>query len=161
MGFPNKIADDPVLSCVLTDQESFEFAEERRLFYVGLTRTRNSCYILTSEQRMSTFVKELIEKDRIPYQLVTQEESVTENPKCPKCKIGHLTRRVGNTIFLGCTNFPGCDYTNQHVEILKKPKLCPRCGGFLVYRKGSRGPFYGCTNFKHNCRYTEGYKFVK
>ncbi|MEK5419524.1 UvrD-helicase domain-containing protein [Paenibacillus sp. FSL L8-0708] len=161
VGFPNKIADDPVLSCVLTDQESFEFAEERRLFYVGLTRTRNSCYILTSEQRMSTFVKELIEKDRIPYQLVTQEESVTENPKCPKCKIGHLTRRVGNTIFLGCTNFPGCDYTNQHVEILKKPKLCPRCGGFLVYRKGSRGPFYGCTNFKHNCRYTEGYKFVK
>ncbi|MEK5277960.1 MULTISPECIES: UvrD-helicase domain-containing protein [Paenibacillus] len=161
VGFPNKIADDPVLGWVLTDQEAFEFAEERRLFYVALTRTRNSVYILTSEQRMSVFVKELIEKDKIPYQLVTREDSVAENPKCPKCQTGHLTRRVGNTTFLGCTNYPGCDYTNGHVEILKKPRLCPRCGGFLVYKKGSRGPFYGCTNFKHNCRYSEDYKFTK
>lgn len=161
VGFPNKIADDPVLGWVLTDQEAFGFAEERRLFYVALTRTRNSVYILTSEQRMSVFVKELIEKDKIPYQLVTREDSVAENPKCPKCKTGHLTRRVGNTTFLGCTNYPGCDYTNGHVEILKKPRICPTCGGFLVYRKGSRGPFYGCTNFKNNCRYTEGYKFLK
>ncbi|MEK3701933.1 UvrD-helicase domain-containing protein [Paenibacillus sp. FSL R10-2199] len=157
VGFPNKIADDPVLSWVLTDQEVFEFAEERRLFYVALTRTRNSVYILTSEQRMSVFVKELIEKDKIPYQLVTQEVSVGENPKCPRCKTGHLTRRVGNTTFLGCTNYPGCDYTNGYIEILKKPRVCPRCGGFLVYRKGSRGPFYGCTNFKHNCRYIQEY----
>lgn len=161
VGFPNKIADDPVLGWVLTDQEVFEFAEERRLFYVALTRTRNSVYILASEQRMSVFVKELIEKDKIPYELVTQEESVAENPKCPKCKTGYLTRRMNNTTFLGCTNYPGCKYTNGHVEILKKPRVCPRCGGFLVYRKGSRGPFYGCTNFKHNCRYSEDYKFVK
>lgn len=160
VGFPNKIADDPVLSWVLTNQEAFEFAEERRLFYVALTRTRNSVYILTSEQRMSIFVKELIEKDQIPYQLVTLEESIAENPKCPKCKTGYLTRRVGNTVFLGCTHYPGCDYTNGHIEILKKPKQCPRCGGFLVYKKGSRGPFYGCTNFKHNCRYTQDYKIT-
>lgn len=159
VGFPNKIADDPVLAWVLTEQETFEFAEERRLFYVALTRTRNSVYILTSEQRMSVFVKELIEKDKMMYQLVTEEESITENPKCPKCKTGYLMRRVGNSTFLGCTNYPGCDYTNRNVEILKNLKVCPKCGGFLVYRKGSRGPFYGCTNFKDDCRYTEDYKF--
>ncbi|MEK4510148.1 UvrD-helicase domain-containing protein [Paenibacillus sp. FSL K6-2524] len=161
VGFPNQIADDPVLSWVLTDQDRFSFAEERRLFYVALTRTLNSCYILTSEQKMSVFLKELIEKDKVPYQLVTHEGSISENPKCPKCKTGHLTRRLGNKTFLGCTNYPGCDYTNSYVEILKKTKPCPKCGGYLVYKKGSRGPFYGCTNYKHNCRYTENYHFSK
>jgi DNA helicase-4 len=37
-GFPSEVADDPVLGLVLADGEPFAFAEERRLFYVALTR---------------------------------------------------------------------------------------------------------------------------
>ena len=41
LGFPNRIVDDPLLGLVLARAEGFEFAEERRLFYVALTRTKN------------------------------------------------------------------------------------------------------------------------
>jgi DNA helicase-4 len=41
LGFPNKMTDDPMLSLLLSDDEKYRFAEERRLFYVALTRTKN------------------------------------------------------------------------------------------------------------------------
>ena len=45
-GFPNKMEDDRLLDMVLGSKSSFEYAEERRLFYVALTRTRSVVYIL-------------------------------------------------------------------------------------------------------------------
>lgn len=41
-GFPNKMVDDPVLNFVKRNGDSFSYAEERRLFYVALTRTKNN-----------------------------------------------------------------------------------------------------------------------
>lgn len=38
-GFPNKVEDDDVLNLVLSQPDKIEFAEERRLWYVALTRT--------------------------------------------------------------------------------------------------------------------------
>ena len=59
-GFPSQIEDDPVLSFVINNDKSYEFAEERRLFYVALTRTKNRVFILTPQNRPSKFVQELI-----------------------------------------------------------------------------------------------------
>lgn len=42
----NKISDDPILSLVLTAADGFDFAEERRLFYVAITRTKNVTYLI-------------------------------------------------------------------------------------------------------------------
>lgn len=39
-GFPSKIEDDPVLSLVVKEDRSMQYAEERRLFYVAMTRTK-------------------------------------------------------------------------------------------------------------------------
>jgi DNA helicase-4 len=39
-GFPSETASDPVLALVQAESEQFEFAEERRLFYVALTRAK-------------------------------------------------------------------------------------------------------------------------
>lgn len=36
--FPSNFEDDPVLSLVSGDEDGYPFAEERRLFYVSLTR---------------------------------------------------------------------------------------------------------------------------
>lgn len=58
-GFPNKIADDPVLSLVLNDMDGYNFAEERRLFYVALTRTKNITYLLIPAINESMFTEEL------------------------------------------------------------------------------------------------------
>ena len=59
-GFPSKIEDDPVLQYVIKDDKSIEYAEERRLFYVAMTRTKNRVYIVTPEQHPSEFILELI-----------------------------------------------------------------------------------------------------
>ena len=58
LGFPNKIADDPVLAIVLAESEDLLNAEERRLLYVALTRTKNRVFILTDSRKPSEFFKE-------------------------------------------------------------------------------------------------------
>ena len=60
-GFPSKITDDPSLRYVLTEREVFPFAEERRLFYVAITRAKIQTHILYDFQNPSVFVSELAE----------------------------------------------------------------------------------------------------
>ncbi len=60
-GFPSEIPDDPVLDLVLPEPEKFPHAEERRLFYVALTRAKKTVTILAPEDRRSSFVRELVE----------------------------------------------------------------------------------------------------
>lgn len=56
-GFPNKIEDDRILRFVSNKSELYD--EERRLFYVALTRTKNRVYLLTQKGRESVFIKEI------------------------------------------------------------------------------------------------------
>ena len=58
--FRRKVQDDPVLKYVVRDDHSMEYAEERRLFYVALTRTKNRVYIVVPQQHPSDFVRELV-----------------------------------------------------------------------------------------------------
>lgn len=58
-GFPSKIEDDPVLSFVIKGDRSIDYAEERRLFYVAMTRTKNRVYFIAPEQNPSEFLVEL------------------------------------------------------------------------------------------------------
>ena len=59
LGFPNKIEDDEVIKLVLKNKERKLFAEERRLFYVALTRTKNNVYLLVMKDKESIFIKEI------------------------------------------------------------------------------------------------------
>lgn len=58
-GFPTKKKTDPILKQVETIDLSYPFAEERRLFYVALTRTKNYVYILYPKKRPSIFLTEI------------------------------------------------------------------------------------------------------
>ena len=61
-GFPSRITDDAIFDSLKSEKdEKILYPEERRLFYVALTRTRNSVYILTPKNRASSFVKEICE----------------------------------------------------------------------------------------------------
>ncbi|WP_316799046.1 UvrD-helicase domain-containing protein [Pedobacter frigidisoli] len=60
-GFPSEMADDPILSNLLHEGETFENAEERRLFYVALTRARHQVYMLYDPNSKSKFMEELME----------------------------------------------------------------------------------------------------
>lgn len=158
-GFPNRMADDPILSLVLTASDEYLFAEERRLFYVALTRTKNNTYILVPDMNMSTFIKELKEDFSIIYTIIEGNTIISNNPRCPHCMDGSLVPRENQSTkerFLGCTNYPLCDHTINDISILKTPIKCTDCGGYMVRRRGSRGEFFGCTNFKKGCRNTKG-----
>ena len=52
-GFPSKIEDDPVLAFVIKGDRSIDYAEERRLFYVAMTRTKNRVFFVAPEQNPS------------------------------------------------------------------------------------------------------------
>lgn len=62
LGFPNKLKDDKVLKYVSLKSKNFPFDEERRLFYVAITRTKNITYLLTPQKNESIFITE-IKKD--------------------------------------------------------------------------------------------------
>lgn len=149
-GFPNKMTDDPILSLVLTDSDNSEYAEERRLFYVALTRTRNTIYLLTPDNNKSSFIRELVKDNiNICYRKATKEEITYNNPKCPRCLTGTLIIRedMDGKRFLGCSNYPHCDRSYNNIEILDDQIECEGCHGFMVKRNGKYGEFYGCTNY--------------
>ena len=50
-GFPSQVQDDPVLKYVVKDDHAIEYAEERRLFYVALTRAEKHCFISYAKSR--------------------------------------------------------------------------------------------------------------
>lgn len=155
LGFPNQIADDEVLNLVLTNAENYKFAEERRLFYVAITRAKNRTFVLTDNKNPSPFFKEFTESESVCF--VSVKDRITDaQTNCPYCKTGFLLKveSRGNS-FIGCSNYPKCRYTLRDATVLLTPKRCPSCGGFLVKRRSENGHlFIGCTNFPQ-CKYTE------
>ena len=59
LGFPNKIEDNKILNIIFKNKEKYEYAEERRLFYVALTRTKNNIYLFSKRNNESIFLKEI------------------------------------------------------------------------------------------------------
>ena len=155
LGFPNQIADDPILNLVLTKTEGYRFAEERRLFYVAITRTKNRTYILTDVKNPSPFFNEFVESKSVCFFSIKKDIGKKQT-NCPCCKTGFLLKVEHNgSSFVGCSNYPKCRYTLNDATILNHPRHCPSCGGFLVKRKGRNGHiFVGCTNYPY-CTHTE------
>lgn len=63
---PSKTKSEKILRFVLNEKEYYPFEEERRIFYVALTRAKNDCYIMV-DNNDSIFIKELKKdfKDKI------------------------------------------------------------------------------------------------
>ena len=59
LGFPNQIKDEKVLRFVSKNYEKYPYSEERRLFYVALTRTKNYVYLLVPHKNPSVFIDEI------------------------------------------------------------------------------------------------------
>lgn len=105
LGFPSGISDDPVLNLLLSSADQFENGEERRLFYVAMTRAKEITYFITDIFSKSKFITELEGKE--------QDSKIK---KCPKCKTADLVKKSGVKngrpwSFYGCTNYIyGCEY---------------------------------------------------
>ena len=110
-GFPSGVADDPLLSLLLSSADTFENGEERRLFYVAMTRTkRQVAFITTDPYRKSKFIKEI------------QDAEYDRSLACPECKKGDLVVRTSSyngsiNEFYGCTNYSyGCGFTRKILD---------------------------------------------
>ena len=107
MGFPSMIQDSPIMDLLLEKSDDYPHAEERRLFYVALTRARKHVILLTVRHHASVFAKEL----RQTYSVEISRASWLSN-MCPMCG-GKLKKRHSEYgPFWACENYgrTGCDY---------------------------------------------------
>ncbi len=77
-GFPSLVSDDPVLNYVLTNSDTYPFGEERRLFYVAITRAKVKTYVLYDRRFPSVFVDEFLHPEKVT------EESYAKHPNANK-----------------------------------------------------------------------------
>ena len=59
MSFPSKITDLPLINLLLDNSDNFPYSEERRLFYVALTRCKKKVFLLVNSNNKSVFIKEI------------------------------------------------------------------------------------------------------
>lgn len=104
-GFPSNIEDDPLLSLVLAEREPFPHAEDRRLFYVALTRAKEEVTLFVSRDQPSPFAIELLGKK---YKEMATFEGLLDPPEiCTTCGQGYYVPRNGRRgPFRGCSTFP-------------------------------------------------------
>lgn len=177
-GLPSQIEDDPLLELLLPPrrQPALPHAEERRLFYVAVTRARRGVYLIADDEQPSPFVEELLTNHpdipRIGSGTLDRNEALT----CARCGGRLVESQSGKN--LRCVNHPlcrnlvprctACD--KGHVVIAagrsvctneactSPPKACPRCGnGILTRKSGPHGTFFGCSEYwaVPSCEYTE------
>lgn len=117
-GFPSTIEDDPVMALVMPEKELHQYGEERRLFYVALTRARRECHLISPLSSPSLFTLELLETKMGEHVGLTANEVRL----CPVCKCGQvLVSSKGNGSY--CSNIPLCDYS---------PPECPKCRKSMI-----------------------------
>ena len=175
MGFPTGMVDDPLLNLVLAAPEPFPNSEERRLFYVALTRAKRAVFLIADRNSPSAFVAEL---ERDGYDVVKFGNDARTKVPCPACKEGKLEIRKGkDNLFVGCSFYPLCEHTEDacplcgsgivqrrgdhfecnNLDCKDEVGMCPRCGeGWLLrkVRRDGTGGFLACSNYP-TCRYTE------
>lgn len=186
-GLPSEMLTHPLIESLLPPREAHPFAEERRLFYVALTRAKHRVYLVANMARASRFLHELIndeyelERDEFP---TSVDQLNAQNLNCPVCKQGTLAVRTNGSTsqrFMGCSNYSRCEHTESVCTICFSPMtvkgrfricsnqtclwpipVCPISGGDLSLRSGSRGKkFWGCSHFRGDepgsCRHREIY----
>ena len=177
-GFPSQIEDDPLLELVLPPRRkpAFPHAEERRLFYVAITRARRGVYLIADNHQPSSFVEELIRKHLDIARIGASALARNDSPTCPRCggwlveSQSRKTRRCNNHPLCGHLA-PRCAACNQGYVLVdagrsvctndacaSPPRVCPRCGvGVLTRKSGPHGPFHGCSEYwaEPPCDYKE------
>lgn len=169
LGFPNDNKDQQVIEALLPTLDSFPYSEERRLFYVGLTRAKKKCYIIADPTSPSSFITEILApKYKISIHSPTFQRLHRQIFKCPNCEEGYLkliSGQYGN--FYSCSTRAGCKVGKARVctecgapSIDSRTssncnnhacnhtfRICDKCGRPMKKRKGAFGEFWGCSGY--------------
>ncbi len=162
-GFPSQRENNPLMELVSSKNETYKFGEERRLFYVALTRTKNKVYLLAPLDKPSPFIKEikgLLYVENINF--VKRKEK-----RCPWCNfllIKKTINSLGIYNLYECSNEKElCGFKTNSLKFKIGIEPCLKCGqGFLIVKqnKESGKHFLGCTNYKKDgtgCNNVKGF----
>ena len=168
--FPSTRENDELIDIVLPNKEHFIHGEERRLFYVALTRAKHFVYVLFDGDKSSPFLSEMAKfgLQYVDNKLAPQLAKWS----CRQCKTGELrpfTTKYNKTLYK-CSFAPACDtlvnsckHCNSPLEVnVKGFRRCRGCGeieigclrcgiGTMVARcenDSNRETFYGCNRFR-------------
>ncbi|WP_102402234.1 UvrD-helicase domain-containing protein [Vibrio cyclitrophicus] len=172
-GFPSQKQTPPLVDALLPQGDKFEHAEERRLFYVALTRAKHRAYLLVDMMDASEFVTELL-KARYPVETNEFDVSIiqqqAEKISCHCCGEGTLRLKVGQYgKFMSCSLYPRCK--NKETPCIKcgspmsrdiksglqvcidescsdERPLCQNCGSEMKLWKGKYSDFWGCSTYR-------------
>lgn len=107
--FPSARADDPVLGLAMPHADTFPLGEERRLFYVALTRARRSVAMFTVQGKRSPFLDELVHDGAVAITAINGEP--IREQACPVCDGGVIVQRTGPYgEFASCSGYPRCQH---------------------------------------------------
>jgi len=115
-GFPSTIEDDPVMRLVMPGKDLHQHGEERRLFYVALTRARRETHLISPVSAPSLFTLEML-KDGLGVHVGLDN---SKNRECPSCKSGRIlvSNNAGGSY---CSNIPLCDFISPPCLKCQKP----------------------------------------
>lgn len=103
-GMPATRESNPLIEMLLSKEDAYPFAEERRLFYVAITRARERTILIANSKNPSPFLYE-----------ISEELAESRQRLCPKCQSGELVKKnlkKGEVYY--CSNYKyGCDYVRR------------------------------------------------
>lgn len=173
-GFPSEKVTPALNEALLAKKENFPYAEERRLFYVALTRAKDRVYIIADMSESNPFVKELVNDHQIEQNEFesTATQSLEDDLHCLACETGLLKKRTGRFgTFFACSNSPRCVHKEKPCAKCDSPMTrkrypgfkvclnescksliptCSLCDAEMVLRTNKKGEFWGCRNYKGN-----------
>jgi len=161
-GFPSQLENDPIMKLVPFEGGAAPYADERRLFYIALTRARNRVYLMAPQNRPSRFLVELVDDLKLAHSDKLNMSFADSFPRrCPVCGFPLKYEFNGNygLSLYTCTNEPEiCDFMTNHPKFMHDIFKCDSagCDGYMIVKTSNDKPYYGCTNASaaKNCRNT-------
>lgn len=185
LSFPCRMKDSELLEALLDKLEDFADAEERRLFYVTMTRAKRDAYLISDTyQSVSSFAAELLNpKYKIDIQVEAYQAKYLRQYGCKVCHSGIYTMLQGQYgPYYVCSN-EACSSRPRVCELCGAPSvdkegfsectnplcgnrlpLCKRCGRPMKLRDGRYGQFYGCSGYglsEDACNFSMNYEAMQ
>ena len=109
---------------------------------------------ISKTQALTDFYYPFIKSVEDAAKIIYKDDDVKVGRDCPICGAPLVYKKSRYGDFIGCSNFPDCEYREKEIEELDKTgEVCPQCGKPLVYRVGKHGKkFIACSGYP-DCNY--------
>lgn len=139
LGFPSQNKEEGIVEALLPVLDQYPNSEERRLFYVALTRAKKQVFLLADPLAPSDFITELLGSQ---YQInITSDAFLSHHRKqfkCPLCSHGYLRKlESSHGIYYKCTSGEIC---------IAKPRICKECESPSIETIEHGKPVSRCNN---------------